>query len=44
VQLGLRSGSEIEVVSGLDASQVVVITQADSLQQGQQVDVIAQPK
>jgi RND family efflux transporter MFP subunit len=44
VQLGLRSGSDVEVVSGLDADHVVVLMQADALQQGQRVDVIAQPK
>jgi RND family efflux transporter MFP subunit len=40
ITLGLRSGDEVEIASGLDASQTVVLTRADSLQQGQRVDII----
>jgi RND family efflux transporter MFP subunit len=39
VELGLRSGDEIEVVSGLDERQSVVLTRADTLVDGQQVEV-----
>ena len=41
IQLGLRSGPDIEILSGLDASQQVVLARAESLQPGQAVDVIA---
>lgn len=44
VELGLRSGDEVEVVSGLDESQLVVLARPESLKQGQPVDVIAMPK
>jgi RND family efflux transporter MFP subunit len=40
IELGLRCGEEVEVVSGLDGSQTVVLARAESLQQGQQVEVI----
>lgn len=40
IQLGLRSGDEVEVVSGLDSGQAVVLTRAESLRQGQPVEVI----
>lgn len=39
VQLGLRSGGDIQVLSGLDADQVVVLKQPDALRQGQAVQV-----
>jgi HlyD family secretion protein len=40
IELGLRSGPEIEVVSGIDEDAVVVFAKAETLQQGQQVEVI----
>ncbi len=40
IVLGLRSGDEVEVLSGLDANQTVVLARSDSLKQGQPVDVI----
>jgi hypothetical protein len=40
IVLGLRSGNEVEVVSGLSGSETVVLAQAGSLRQGQQVQVI----
>jgi HlyD family secretion protein len=40
IVLGLRSGGEVEVVSGLSGTESVVLAQADSLRQGQQVEVI----
>lgn len=39
VRLGLRSGGDIEVLSGLDANQVVVLKQPEALRQGQEVRV-----
>ena len=39
VHAGLRSGQEVEVTSGLDDNSVVVTTRADSLTQGQPVEV-----
>ncbi len=41
IALGLRSGQEVEVLSGIDATSTVVVAQAESLQQGQAVKVIA---
>ena len=38
--LGLRSGSEVEVLEGLDAGETVVLARAESLQQGQSVELI----
>jgi HlyD family secretion protein len=43
IELGIRSGSEVEVRSGLDADTLVVLARADSLIQGQPVLVIATP-
>jgi RND family efflux transporter MFP subunit len=40
IQLGLRIGEEVEVVSGLDAGQLVVLARAESLKQGQPVEVL----
>lgn len=40
IEVGLRVGDEVEVLSGLDSSQVVALTKADSLQEGQQVEVL----
>ncbi len=41
IELGLRSGSDVEVLSGLGPDQLVVLARADSLIQGQSVQVIA---
>ena len=40
IELGLRSGADVEVRSGLNADQLVVLARADSLVQGQSVEVI----
>jgi RND family efflux transporter MFP subunit len=40
ITLGLRRGDEVEVVSGLDDNDTVVLARADSLQHGQRVEVI----
>ncbi len=42
IQLGLRSGPEVEIASGLDGSEMVVLKGAASLMAGQSVQVIAQ--
>jgi RND family efflux transporter MFP subunit len=44
VELGLRSGGDVEIRSGLNADQVVVLARADSLQQGQSIEVITPPQ
>lgn len=44
IVLGLRNGNEVEVVSGLSGSESIVLAQADSLRQGQQVEVIETQK
>jgi HlyD family secretion protein len=41
IELGLRAGADVEVRSGLDANQLVVLARADSLKQGQPVEIIA---
>ncbi|OHB83005.1 MAG: hypothetical protein A2V98_06270 [Planctomycetes bacterium RBG_16_64_12] len=41
IALGLRSGDEVEIVSGLDDGHTVVLARGDSLEQGQKVEVIA---
>jgi RND family efflux transporter MFP subunit len=41
IQLGLRFGDEVEVLSGLDVGRVVVLARAESLSQGQAVEVLA---
>ena len=43
IELGLQSGGEVEVRSGIDADQMVVLARADSLKQGQAIEVIAPP-
>ncbi|MEX2171487.1 MAG: efflux RND transporter periplasmic adaptor subunit [Pirellulales bacterium] len=40
VELGLRSGPEVEVLAGVNENDTVVLARAESLQQGQAVDVI----
>jgi RND family efflux transporter MFP subunit len=44
IVLGLRNGNEVEVISGLNGSESIVLAQADSLRQGQQVEVIETQK
>ena len=39
VELGLRSGSEIEIVSGVDENQLIVQKQPETLKPGQAVGV-----
>ncbi|MCO6455110.1 MAG: efflux RND transporter periplasmic adaptor subunit [Pirellulaceae bacterium] len=41
VELGLRSGNEVEILSGLSGGEAVVLAQASSLRPGQPVEVIA---
>jgi RND family efflux transporter MFP subunit len=41
ITLGLHSGGEVEIVSGLADNDTVVLTRPDSLEQGQQVEVMA---
>ncbi len=40
IQLGLRSGNDVEVLSGVDAGRIVVMARAESLQPGQPVEVL----
>jgi RND family efflux transporter MFP subunit len=40
LQLGIRAGDDVEVLSGLEASETVVLTRADALKDGQAVEVI----
>ncbi len=40
IELGLRVGDEVEIKSGLEGSETVVLMRAGSLQVGQPVDVI----
>lgn len=42
--LGLRDGNEVEVVSGLTGNESFVLAQAESLRQGQPVEVVATQK
>ncbi|MEX0819016.1 MAG: efflux RND transporter periplasmic adaptor subunit [Pirellulaceae bacterium] len=44
IELGLRSGDEVEIVSGLNDNHTVVLARADSLPPGQQVEVIEAEK
>ena len=44
VKLGLRSGSDVEILEGLNENENVVLARADSLQDGQPVEVIATEK
>lgn len=44
IELGLRSGNEVEVLSGIDLNDTVVLARADSLQEGQQVEIIQTKK
>ncbi len=40
IKLGLRVSDEVEIISGLDGTEAVVLTRATSLQAGQQVEII----
>ncbi|MGV3483714.1 MAG: efflux RND transporter periplasmic adaptor subunit [Planctomycetaceae bacterium] len=40
IELGLRVGDDVQIVSGLDGSETVVLVGANSLQPGQPVEVI----
>lgn len=40
VELGLRSGDEVEVLSGIDSSNTIVMARSESLTPGQPVEVI----
>ena len=44
VELGLRSGSEIEIVSGIDEGQMIVLKQPETLKPGQSVGVLPTAK
>jgi hypothetical protein len=41
IELGLRSGDEIEIKSGLQGSETVVLLRADTLKDGQAVEVLS---
>jgi RND family efflux transporter MFP subunit len=41
IVLGLRAGDEVEITSGLDGSETVVLMRANGLQAGQPVEIIA---
>ncbi len=43
IELGLRCGPEVEIVSGLQDGDVVVMARGDGLKQGQSVAIIAAP-
>jgi HlyD family secretion protein len=40
IELGLRSGNEVEVSAGLTADQIIVLTRGETLKQGQPVEII----
>ena len=44
IELGLRSGADVEVRSGVANDQLVVLARADTLVQGQAVEVITPPQ
>jgi RND family efflux transporter MFP subunit len=44
IELGLRSGNEVEVVSGIDSNDTVVLARADSLTLGQPVEILEPEK
>lgn len=41
IDLGLRSGLEVEIIGGVDASDDVVLARAETLQKGQKVQILA---
>lgn len=42
IELGLRVGDDVEITSGLDGSETVVLLRAGSLQAGQSVEIIGE--
>ena len=44
LQLGIRAGDDVEVLSGLEPTESVVLLRADALQEGQAVEVIEPEK
>jgi RND family efflux transporter MFP subunit len=44
VELGLRSGGEVEVLSGIEANDTVVLTRAELLAPGQHVEILEPEK
>ena len=44
LQLGIRAGEDVEVLSGLEPTESVVLLRADALQEGQAVEVIEPEK
>jgi bifunctional DNA-binding transcriptional regulator/antitoxin component of YhaV-PrlF toxin-antitoxin module len=40
IQLGIRVGDEVEVLSGLDGSETVVLARAGGLKSGQSIEVM----
>jgi RND family efflux transporter MFP subunit len=43
VELGLRSGADIEILAGIDEQDVIVVARADGLKDGQPVEIIQSP-
>jgi HlyD family secretion protein len=41
IELGLRAGEDVQILSGLNGDETVVLTRANSLQPGQMVEVVA---
>lgn len=44
LQLGIRAGDDVEVLSGLEPTETVALARADTLQEGQTVEVIEPEK
>jgi RND family efflux transporter MFP subunit len=44
IELGLRSGADVEVLSGIDSQDTVVLTRAESLTPGQPVEILKEDK
>ncbi len=44
VELGLRVGDDVEILSGLDGSETIVLARSSSLQPGQNVELITKAK
>jgi RND family efflux transporter MFP subunit len=44
VELGLRSGQEVQILRGLDETSTVVLTRAEALTEGQTVELLAPQK
>lgn len=43
IELGLRVGNEVQIVTGLDGTEMVVLVRAGALRPGQSVEIIAPP-